>query len=203
MKNLKLALAGLMVVSFAACSSSDPKADNATVVTKTITGTHTNETFTAGILNKKINKGIINIDSNTKNTKEIKIAPNGGTKADYSIAMEAIDAGVVKNEEKIILTGSHKVGMVALNGGEAVNNGTIDLTGAKDSIGMYADGKNSRIINEGTIILPGTRSDSGNMDNFDKTGDHELGKDNHGNIGMKATNHGRIINKGTITFNKK
>jgi len=198
MKNLKLALAGLMVVSFAACSSSDPKADNATVVTKTITGTHTNETFTAGILNKKINKGIINIDSNTKNTKEIKITPDGGKEVDYSIAMEAKDAGVVKNEGTINLKGSHKVGMVALNGGEAVNNGTIDLTGAEYSIGMYADGKNSRIINNKKILL--RAQDIAAKGGEDLTGDNELGKDKSGNIGMKAINHGRIINKGEIIF---
>jgi len=262
MKNLKLLLAGLMVVSFAACGSSGGDHDGATIkeevgtnITiikskdiakqdeskKTIlnsgdqqyvpvsgsnkigikNGSHTN-------LNLDVS-GNNNIGMSVDNNGQ-EIKNNGGATINFSgdngVAMKASNHSTATNigtinfsgegiamladgsgskitnngGGKITLSGENSVGMFAINGAQAINNGDIYITG-HNNIGMLASGKGSEIKNTGTIHLRGTGSKIN--PGYDKTGDHELGRDKHGNVGMVARDHGRIINNGHIVFDQK
>ena len=199
-----------------------------TVVVKK--GETKNEAYKATLLQKKINEGTIettqqaSIDASTiyestdeKNNKIIfyasmeadrgAIVENGKTGtinliklSDNSLGMVAdgVSAEAINNGTINLIESNHKIGMLAQKGGHAINNGTINLEGSND-VGMWADGKNSEIINNGTITLKGTTTgiDSG-KGTFTKA--KELGKDNYGNIGMEATDGGKIINSGSIVF---
>ena len=237
MKNLKLALAGLMVVSFAACGSGgghdgvdnikpainrgititnskyeNPKTKDSSVTkgnTLTVDGKHR-----IGL--KSDDKNIRNIENNgtinVKNSNSIGMVVrdksnkgfnNKGSNIDvngkYSFGMYSNgEKAEITNNGNINLNGNDQVGMYAGNHSNATNNGTIDLTKAHNGVGMWAD-NHATITNSknGVIILPGSGQDI-----TDNTGikNGELGHGNHGNIGMKATNHGKIVNKGHIEF---
>ncbi|MCK5780802.1 MAG: hypothetical protein KAH04_07250, partial [Psychrilyobacter sp.] len=109
------------------------------------------------------------------------------------------------NNGTITLKGNDQVGMYADNGSKAINHGNINLDGS-NGVGMWANGNGSEVTNKGTITLRGTGTDindSTNTNDDKYPGNRELGKDNHGNIGMKATAGGKIINKGKIIFNNQ
>ena len=100
----------------------------------------------------------------------------------------------VENDGIIEVKGSHAIGMVASEGGYAINDGIIDLRNANHSTGMKADGKGSIIENRGNILL-GEKADKKLIDS-----DLEKVYDTNDNIALKAINDGKIINSGKITF---
>ena len=214
MKNLKLLLAGLMVVSFAACSSGGGH-DGATVkeeigTSLTIISAKNTIKNKATIENKNNTKKIdlsgksqvgLKIDDNNPHTNSGVINISG----EQSIGLAAVGKNSkITNTQgtHINISGKDSVGMYAKDGGYAVNEGDIVITG-HNNIGMLADGNNSVIENtkNGTIHL------IGNDTTIDNDGTHnaykELGRDKHGNVGMVATHGGKIINHGKIIFDKK
>jgi hypothetical protein len=240
MKNLKLLLAGLMVVSFAACSSSgDGVSDVKPTINRgiTIINTKSGKVKNKNLTNDKPlsvdgdyevgmkvddkhpgelkNSNTINVKNKTSIGMVVRDGQNKGVNdqtgtinvdGKYSFGMYSNGKDTkITNNGTINLTGNDQVGMYVDNGSTAINetNGHINLNGS-NGVGMYADGHGSQIINNGTITLRGKGTNIDDSSNNGYTGsDTEYGKDDHGNIAMKATNGGRIINKGHIKFENK
>ena len=160
---------------------------------------HSGELTNSGTINIK-NKTSIGMVARDQNNS----ATNSGTiniESKYSFGMYGNgEKATIKNTKTINLNKNDQVGMYVQNGSHALNTGTINLNDS-NGVGMWAEGKDSTITNNGTITLRGTGTDIGPGTQPSSGG--ELGKDNHGNIGMKATDGGRIINKGHITFSNK
>lgn len=113
------------------------------------------------------NTGIITTGKSSVGTGEVKI----------SVGMAA-ESGSLVNVGTINIPHSHGVGMVANDGGSALNasTGIININGSF-AYGMQAT-KNSTIINDGTIIVNGSSS-----------------------RGMAATHESTVINNGSIQVN--
>lgn len=75
-----------------------------------------------------------------------------------TVGMLAIDKGLAINEGKIIMgeDGNDNTGMMALDGGTIVNGekGIIEING-RNSSGLYIRGKESKLLNLGTITVKG------------------------------------------------
>jgi len=192
MKNLKIVMAGLIALSFVACSSSSSKDTSASVKETVVVEKNKPSTdgFTANLAEYKVNEGTINtVDGNFSEYK----VPNSN-KTIYA-SMMATQGATVENRGTITVVGDNKTGMAAVNGGKAINKkgATIDLRRATNSTGMWADGSGSTVENNGIIELRKEDTSKPQVNGFSN-------RDKSGNYGMRATNGGKIVNHGTIKF---
>jgi len=226
MKNFKIVMAGLIALSFVACSSADSIKDSMETGstlknTKDGNTVYKNQDIDKNFdvdgdnyvglkiidesdysVNNKItvkNNNAIGVVVISKDNKENTVTNNGEISVEgedsFGMFAEGKGATVVNaTYNTIYLNGHNQKGMYALNGGHVVNKGTIDLTNADHSFGMFADGKDAVIDNFGTIKLATENK------NITNNNDNGFGHDNKNNIGLKAINGGEIKNHGHIKF---
>ena len=203
MKKFKLITAGIIALAMVGCGSDDVKKGDTVHLTQfALDGA------------KSENNGTIDFDSGDNGlavlagdihgTKHSKYTNNGIIKGSHlKIGMEATKFGTVTNSNSgvINLTKDGAIGMKAINSGQASNHGNINLNGS-NQIGMLADGGTVTNEIDGTITLRGTQDSSQGQSITDtkEFTNTTVGHDNHGNVGMKAVNGGKIINKGKIIF---
>lgn len=160
---------------------------------------------------KAINDGTINIESNI---------PNDGKKYKAPVGMVADGKGTATNNGSIKVAQTFipesddldprtqmSKGMYILNGSTGINNKNIEVQGS--SVGMFADGENSKAINKGTITLSGKDPENDNyvptigmgaLDGGILTNDGKIVSDINSSTAMYAEN-GTIVNNGSIEMN--
>lgn len=154
------------------------------------------------------NKSSVGIYMENEDTTNKSVGTNTGTitvKGENSVGVQAIGNVEFSNEGTINVfdgaTGMFAVEGAALYNGEKgiINLGEEDGTGSDGTIGMYAKGQGSFIINEGIINANNGVgmyvTDGATLIN-DESGDINL----KNGIGIKGD--GELINKGTITVEK-
>ena len=162
---------------------------------KTATGGQNYGLYSAGTLT---NNGNIDFSKGIGNVGIYSI--KGGTATNYApITIGDSNAG----------QSLYSIGMAAgyakVDSGNIVNRGTINVNG-RDSIGMYASGPNSTILNDvsGNIILRGDGSMGLYLDNGAKgvnKGTITTSGNPKGAVGIVVRNGAEFTNEGTVTVN--
>ena len=144
------------------------------------------------------------------NTGNINFAKGVGNVGIYSIkGGRASNSAVITIGDSNASKSLYSIGMAAgyakTDSGNIVNRGTINVNG-KDSIGMYASGPNSTLLNDtsGKILLGGEGSMGIYLDNGAKgvnKGTITTVGSPKGAVGIVVRNGAEFTNKGTININ--